>query len=56
MAALVKLLAEAGAEETKTILGWNSDFRQLLLSLSENKFLAWTTAIIRIMDRDEVNA
>ena len=40
MAALAKLLVEAGAEEKKTSLGWNFDFRQLLVLLPENKFLA----------------
>ena len=56
MAALAKLLAEAGAEETKTILGWNFDFRQLLVSLPENKFIAWSEAITKIMDRGKSNA
>ena len=56
MAALAKLLAEAGAEEEKTILGWNFDFRQLLVLLPENKFIAWSEAITKIMDEGKATA
>jgi len=45
MEALEKLIAEAGAEETKMILGWFFDFRRLLVSLPDNKFKAWSDAI-----------
>ena len=45
MEALEKLIAEAGAEETKMILGWHFDFRRLVVSLPENKFIAWSEAI-----------
>jgi hypothetical protein len=38
-----KLLAEAGLTETKVILGWLFDFRQLRISLPKNKFIPWTT-------------
>ena len=55
MAALAKLLVEAGAEEKKTILGWNFESRQLLVSLPKNKFIAWSKAITKIMDRGEEN-
>ena len=54
MAALAKLLAEAGAEEIKTILGWVFDFRRLLLSLPENKFVAWTSDIRSIIEQRTV--
>ena len=45
MAALAKLIAEAGLEETKTILGWYFDFRTLTVKLPLNKFTAWSNAI-----------
>ena len=56
MATLAKLLAEACAEVTKTILGWNFDFRWLLMSLAKNKFMAWSEAIVKVMNRGEANA
>ena len=45
IAALAKLIAEAGLEETKTILGWFFDFRTLTVKLPMNKFTAWSNAI-----------
>ena len=39
MAALTKLLAEAGLEETKTILGWFFDFRRMTVALPNNKYV-----------------
>jgi hypothetical protein len=36
--ALTKLAAEAGLEETKTILGWFFEFRCLLVSLPRNSW------------------
>ena len=56
MAALAKLLAEAGLEETKTILGWDFDFRRMLVSLPENKFTAWSKAISSILGNGVVTA
>jgi hypothetical protein len=38
-----KLRAEAGPTESKVILDWDFDFTQLIISLPENKFVAWTT-------------
>ena len=40
MAALAKLLAKAGIEEIKVILGWRFNFRRMLVSLPENKSVA----------------
>ena len=40
MAARANLIAEAGADEVKTILGWICNFRTLSVSLPENKFVA----------------
>ena len=56
MAALAKFLAEAGLEETKTILGWDFDFRRMLVSLPENKFAAWSEAISSILENGVVTA
>jgi hypothetical protein len=44
-----KLLAEAGLTETKVILGWLFDFRQLQISLPENKFIAWTANVNKLI-------
>ncbi|KAL3811131.1 hypothetical protein ACHAXA_005942 [Cyclostephanos tholiformis] len=51
MEARNKLSAEAGLEETKTILGWLIDFRRLIISLPSNKFIAWTELINKILTR-----
>jgi len=51
MEARNKLSAEAGLEETKTILGWLIDFRRLTISLPSNKFIAWTESINKILTR-----
>ena len=56
MAALAKLIAEAGLEETKTILGWEFDFRRMLVSLPENKFTAWSEAISSILEKGVATA
>ena len=40
MAALAKLLAEAGLEETKMILGLFFDFRRMTVALPKNKYVA----------------
>ena len=50
MAALNKLIAEAGLEEEKTILGWFFNFRKLLISLPENKYTAWSDGIKEMME------
>ncbi len=44
-----KLKAEAGLSKTKMILGWLFDFRRLLISLPENKFIAWTMTINKLL-------
>ena len=51
MAAIAKLIAEAGAEEVKTILGWVFNFRDLTVSLPENKHQAWKRAILDVLER-----
>ncbi len=40
-----KLKAEAGLSKTKIILGWDWDFRWLIIYLPSNKFIAWTKII-----------
>ena len=52
MEARNKLESEALLEEQKVILGWLIDFRHLLICLPENKFVAWSEAI-RKMIKDE---
>ena len=50
MAAKVKLLADAGAEEIKIILVWILNLRTLTIALPENKYVAWKVAILEIPD------
>ena len=45
MAEKKKLLAEAGPDEIKVILGWLFTFRGLTVYLPENKYVAWNCAI-----------
>ena len=45
MAEKKKLLAEAGPDEMKVILGWLFNFRKLTVYLPENKHVAWTRTI-----------
>ena len=49
MVALAKLIAEAGAEEIKIILGWIFNFRTLTVSLPDNKYVSWKEAILEIL-------
>lgn len=56
MASEDKFKAEAAAEETKMILGWLVDHRQLLVSLPENKFVAWSKALQDIIDSKTTTA
>mmetsp|Transcript_13224 Transcript_13224/g.28024 ORF Transcript_13224/g.28024 Transcript_13224/m.28024 type:complete len:842 (+) Transcript_13224:3970-6495(+) len=56
MEARNKLEAEAAAEEIKTILGWRFDFHRFLISLPENKFIAWSKDIKNLIARGETHA
>jgi hypothetical protein len=49
MEARNKLKSEALLEEQKIILGWLIDFRRLLIHLPENKSVAWTEAIKKMI-------
>ena len=50
MAARAKLLAEAGAEEIKIIMGWILYFRTLIIALPENKYIGWKVDILEILE------
>jgi hypothetical protein len=56
MAAENKLAAEARAEELKIILGWLFNFRGLMISLPDNKFVAWSEAILKMINEKETTA
>ena len=47
-----KLRAEAGPAESKVILGWDFDFRRLIISLPKNKFVAWTTNVSQLLSNE----
>ena len=49
MAALAKLLAEAGPEEVKVILGWRVNFRNLTMALPKNKHVTWRASILNML-------
>ena len=50
------LRAEAGPAESKVILGWDFDFRRLIISLPENKFVAWTTNVSQLLLNETTTA
>ena len=56
MEACNKLKAEAGLEECKTILWWLVDTHHLLLSLPNNKFVAWTAIIREVIKQGTTTA
>ena len=56
MEAMKKLEAEALLQEIKTILGWEIDFRRLLIKLPDNKFVAWAAAIEQMLSDGMVTA
>jgi len=49
MEARNKLKSEALLEEQKIILGWLINFRRLLICLPENKYVAWSEAIKKMI-------
>ena len=51
IAALQKLIAETGLSEIKTILGWLLDFRWMIIALPDNKFHAYSKAILEMLQR-----
>ncbi len=56
MEARNKLLAEAGLEEQKSVLGWLLDTRRLLVQLPKNKFAAWTNLIKMVIQQGTMTA
>ena len=56
MVSTKKLKAEAALSETKTILGWFWNFRQLIISLPYNKFVAWTKSVQDTISAGYVNS
>ncbi len=49
--ALQKLFAETGLSEIKTILGWLLDFCRMIIALPDNKFHAYSTTILEMLQR-----
>jgi hypothetical protein len=56
MEARDKLAAEAMLEEQTMILGWFLDLRRLLITLPDNEFKAWTSAIEKIIQEGSATA
>jgi hypothetical protein len=44
---MVRLMGEGSSQAIKTVLGWTLDTRRLLVSLSSNKFVLWSSYIRR---------
>ena len=49
MPSITKLAAELGATEQKIILGWVYDTRRMLISLPDNKYIAWSNDICKLL-------
>jgi len=56
MEARNKLAAEAGATETKIILGWLFNTRNLTISLPDYKAIAWTAEIDEMLESEKTAA
>jgi hypothetical protein len=56
MEAEAKLAAEASPEEIKLILGWLMDFRELTVSLPDNKYIAWSADIVKMLTSGSAKA
>jgi hypothetical protein len=52
---LKKLQAEGRMEESKTVLGWFLNTRQLLISLPTDKYVQWSTDIMDLIASTRVN-
>jgi hypothetical protein len=51
MAARKKLVAETGLTKIKIMLGWELDFRRMMIVLPDNKHIAYTRAINDMLER-----
>ena len=56
MASENKFQAEAGCDEIKLILGWFINHRELIISLPDNKYIAWTNALQELIDLRKTRA
>jgi hypothetical protein len=56
MASEDKFEAEAGATESKMVLGWLLNYRRLLINLPDNKFVAWTKELQLMIDQKKAEA
>jgi hypothetical protein len=56
MEARNKLSPEAGLKEEKIIMGWRINFCCLIISLPDNKFIAWIDSIKEILSRSTSTA
>jgi hypothetical protein len=56
MEAEAKLAAEASPEEIKLILGWLMNFRELIVSLPDNKYIAWSADIGNMLTSNSAKA
>jgi len=58
MEAEAKLAAEASPEEVKLILilGWKMDFRELIMSLPDNKYIVWSADIGKMLTSGSAKA
>ena len=55
LVSLNKLVAEGTLEETKILLGWKLDTRSLMISLPDEKYIAWSRSIYEIIDKGRTN-
>jgi hypothetical protein len=51
MDAQAKLKAKTGLTKTKVILGWSLSFRTMTIALPKNKFIAYSWAILDMINR-----
>jgi hypothetical protein len=56
MEARNKLSAESRLKEEELILGWHINFCRLVISLQENKFIAWSESMKEILSHSTSTA
>jgi hypothetical protein len=56
LAAIAKLIAEAGMEETKIMLGWLLNLRTLEISIPDNKAITWSQEIAEMLEEGKMKA
>ena len=55
LVSISKLIAEAALEERKVLLGWVLDTRELTVSLPEEKIIAWSSLICKVINKGTSN-